>query len=87
MLRLKCHSHKISEFSEIDRMLLVPKKVSDEFEVGEGEYILGGQKLQLRIYDIPCNCSKTMHTHRIIDLREIWDKLRLTDGQELEIER
>ena len=87
MLKLKCHKNKIEEFSEIDKMILIPKKSSDEFEVGEGEYSLNGQKMLLRVYDVPCNCSQKMHTHRIIDLREAWDKLNLSDGQEVEIER
>lgn len=85
MLKLKCHANKIGEFSEIDKIILIPKKISDEFEVGEDEYSLDGQKMRLRIYDIPCNCSQKMHTHRIIDLREVWEKLNLSDGQEVEI--
>ncbi len=49
MLKLKCHKNKIGEFSEIDKMILIPKKSSDEFEVGEGEYSLNGQKMLMEI--------------------------------------
>lgn len=87
MLKLKAHENKISKFSEIDKLILIPKKNWDDFELGEKEYGLNGKRLKLRVYEIPCDCSHQMHNHRILDLRDIWSELKITDGDEMEIER
>lgn len=87
MLKLKAHNTKISKFSEIDKLILIPKKNWDDFPLGESEYRLSGKKKPLRVYDVPCDCSHQMHNHRILDLRDVWDELRIVDGNEMEIER
>lgn len=87
MIRLKAHSHAVGKHSTIDKLILIPKKICDDFTVGESEYILNNKKLKLRVYDVPCDCSSPTHTHRIVDLRDVWDQLNLKEGSELEIER
>jgi len=87
MIRLKAHNKKVSEYSDIDKLILIPKKLWEDFPLGEGEYILSGKKLKLRIYEIPCNCNPVKHVHRIIDLRDKWEELNLSEGIELEIGR
>jgi hypothetical protein len=87
MLRLKAHNKKISKFSEIDQLILIPKKNWDDFPLGEGDYRLNGKKFKLRVYDIPCDCSQEMHNHRILDLRDIWNEEGMSEGKEMEIMR
>ena len=85
MLKLKAHSKIFNQFTEIDKFLLIPKKLNDEFEIGEMRVKLNDQKVTVRIYDIPCDCNKTKHTHRLLDLRDTWDRLRLKPNQPVEI--
>jgi len=85
MLRLKAHDKPINEYTQIDKFLLVPKKLWNYFEKGENELRLNNQKLRTRIYEIPCDCVLPRHSHRIIDLRESWEKLKLSNGQEVEV--
>jgi len=66
---------------------LVPKRNWDDFVVGEGEYSVNSEKFSLRVYDVPCDCNQKMHTHRIVDLGPAWEKLGLSEGAEVEIER
>jgi len=83
---LKAYDKKFNEYSDIDKFILVPKKVWDDIAVGEQEISINQKKVKLRVYDVPCDCAGVaMHSHRIIDLRNIWDKLGLKDSQELEI--
>ena len=85
MLKLKAHNKNFNEYTEIDKFLLIPKKVVDEFEIGEMELKLNGKKAKVRIYDIPCDCNEAKHTHRLLDLRDVWDKLNLKPNQLVEI--
>jgi len=87
MLKFKAHHGKISKFSEIDKLILIPKKNWEDFPLGEGEYRLNGKKQMLRVYDIPCDCSHEIHNHRILDLRDIWDELEIKNGNGMEIEK
>ena len=86
-MKLKAHDKKVSEFSEIDKIILIPKKISEEFALGAQKLKLDGKKTELRVYDVPCNCNKEMHTHRVVDLRDVWDEMDIKDGDLLEIER
>ena len=86
-MQLKAHNKKISDYSEIDKIVLVPKKISDEFTLGPQHLKINGKKMELRVYDLPCDCNKEMHTHRVIDLRDIWEEMSLSEGDVLEIER
>jgi len=87
VIRLKAHNKTVGKLNKIDKLILVPKKYWEDFPAGESEYRLNHEKLKLRVYDIPCDCSGPNHTHRIVDLRDIWDELNLIDGSDLEIER
>jgi len=87
MLRLKAHSQPLNEYTKIDKFVLVPKKLWDELTVGKIEFKLKGKKVKTRIYDIPCDCNQRMHTHRLIDLRDEWDRLEITSGEELTLEK
>ena len=87
MLNLKAHSGRLGSFSEIDRFVLIPKKYWDDFLVGVTKFKIKGKKVSVRIYDIPCDCYPKKHTHRIIDLRNIWGDLQIKNGEELPITR
>jgi len=87
MLVLKAHDKKVGKLNEIDKSILVPKKNWGDFELGEGEYKINGKSTKLRVYDVLCDCDNQPHTHRILDLRSIWDDLGLKNGDELEIGR
>jgi hypothetical protein len=86
-MKLKVHDKKISDYSEIDKIIFIPKKISDEFVLGENSIKIDGIKFTLRVYDLLCDCNKQMHTHRVVDLRDVWEDLNLVDGKEVEIER
>ena len=87
MPNLKVHFGRLGSFSEIDRFILIPKKYWDDFIPGETKLKIKGEQVSVRIYDIPCDCSIKMHTHRIIDLRDIWEKLQIKNGDEVEVTR
>jgi len=87
MIKLKVHTKPISKQTDIDKYLLVPKKLWSDFEAGEMSLKLNGTKVKTRIYEIPCNCVGEEHIHRIIDLRELWEKLDLKENSELEVEK
>lgn len=86
-MKLKTHNKPINEYTEIDKFLLIPKKMWEDFELGETTLRLNGKTEKLRIYDIPCECVAPHHQHRIIDLRDVWNKLRLSANQEIEISK
>lgn len=85
-MKLTAHFNEKRKFSDIDKFILIPKKFWEYFSLGESKYKLNDKNLSLRVYDVPCDCSGEMHTHRLIDLRDIWDELGLKDGQEIEIQ-
>ena len=87
MIKLKARNKPISEFTEIDKYFLVPKKLWEDFPVGETKLAVAGNKITLRIYDVPCECVPQKHQHRIIDLRDAWDGLKLKENQEVEVGR
>jgi len=87
MLKLKTHGEPINQYTDIDKYLLVPKKLWGDFELGESELKIDGQKIRTRVYDIFCECTMPKHNHRIVDLRDVWVKLNLKENQEVEIER
>jgi len=87
MIRLKTHIKPINEHTEIDRCLLIPKKLWDDFEAGDLNVKIDGKKITTRIYDVFCECVGPNHTHRILDLRETWDDLGLKENQVVEIEK
>ncbi len=86
-MKLTAHYNKQGKFSEIDRFILIPKKIWEDFSPGISDYKINDRKFTLRVYDVPCDCTGNMHTHRLIDLRDIWDDLGIEDGQILEISR
>ncbi|MCX6809489.1 MAG: hypothetical protein NTZ65_01935 [Candidatus Berkelbacteria bacterium] len=87
MIKIKVHNKIFGKYSEIDKFFLVPKKIWDDFEVGEKELKINNQKVRVRIYDVLCDCSSKMHNHRIADLRSVWEKLNLEEGNEITVER
>ncbi len=87
MIKLKAHNKPISEFTEIDKYLLVPKKLWDDFPPGETRLIVSRKRVSLRIYDVPCECVPQKHQHRIIDLRAIWQDFKIEENQELSIDK
>jgi len=87
MIKLKVHTKPVSPQTDIDKYLLVPKKLWDDFGAGETSLKLNGTKIKTRIYEIPCHCVGEDHFHRIVDLRELWEKLDLKENVEVEIEK
>ena len=77
MIKLKAHNKPFNDYTDIDKFLVVPKKLWNEIGVGETTLKINGSRVKLRVYDIPCDCVGKMHQHRLIDLREIWDKIDL----------
>lgn len=84
---LKAHFGSLGSFSEINRFILIPKKYWDDFLPGKTKLKIKGKEVLVRIYDIPCDCNPKRHTHRIIDLRDIWEKFQIKNGEELQITR
>ena len=87
MITLKAHNNTLGEYNEIDKFLLVPKKLWDEIEAGDAQLKINGNKVKTRVYDILCNCVSPEHHHRLVDLREVWDKLEIKEGDNLNIEK
>lgn len=85
MLKLRVHIKPFNEYTDIDKYLVVPKKLWEDFQPGESQLTLKGIKSKVRIYDIPCECVGSMHNHRLIDLREEFNKIGLKDNEEIEI--
>lgn len=85
MLKLKVHTKPISPYTDIDKYILVPKKIWDEFQVGSIEILINGSKVKTRVYDVFCDCVGERHNHRIIDLRDQFDDLDLKENQEVTI--
>jgi len=86
MIKLKTHSKPLNEFTDIDKFLVVPKKIWNEIEPGTAKLRINGASVSVRIYNIPCECVGKMHSHRLIDLREIWDKIGLKENEEVTVE-
>ena len=87
MLKLKVQNKRLNEFTEIDRFALIPKKWRENFEFGENNISINGSRFSIRTYEIPCTCVKEKHTHMILDLRDVWEKLKLKDHDTIDIER
>ena len=85
-MKLQIHDRPISEFTEIDKFILISKKFWEDFEAGEIRIKINGQKIKTWVYDVRCNCNPTKHTHRILDLRGVWKKLQLKAGEKVELE-
>lgn len=85
ILKLKTHNRRFNEFTEIDKFVLVPKKAWDDLPQGITEIMINNQKEKIKIFDVPCNCTGQIHSHKIIDLRDIWEKLKLENDQKIEI--
>lgn len=83
-MKLKYHTKPISQFTQIDKYLLIPKKIADGFPEGEIILNVNGRKISTRVYDIFCDCRAQRHTHKIIDLRNC-ENLNLIEGQEVEV--
>lgn len=84
-LKLKFHDKIFNQYTQIDKFLFVPKKLLEDFQEGEMEFLINGKKTKTRVYDIFCDCRPEKHTHRIVDLREQASNLGLKNGQEVEI--
>jgi hypothetical protein len=87
MTTLKAHNKKLGDYNEIDKFLLVPKKLWDEIPEGEAEISLNGKRVKTRVYDIPCNCVAPDHHHRLVDLRSVWDEMKFKEGDNVKIEK
>lgn len=86
-MKLTISSKSLSSYSEIDKFALIPKKLWDDFGLGEKELSINGRNFKVEIIEMLCDCMGTNknHEHRIIDLREIWDELDLTGQKEISI--
>ncbi|OQA53221.1 MAG: hypothetical protein BWY43_00148 [candidate division WS2 bacterium ADurb.Bin280] len=84
-IKLKYHSHPINEFTEIDKYLMVPKKLHEDFPEGEIEIRLQNKKFSTRVYDIYCECTGSKHIHKVIDLRKFEGTNDFSEGEEIEI--
>lgn len=87
MLRLKAQNKKFNDFTEIDKFALIPKKWWGSFELGINNVTINGTEVSVRIYEVPCTCSKNRHTHLILDLRQNWEKLKLKDHDRIEVNK
>lgn len=87
MIKLKFHTKPINEFTDIDRYLLVPKKLWDDFPAGETNLKINGKNVKTRVYDIFCECTLPKHNHRIIDLRSTWQQVDAKENEEVKVER
>ena len=85
-IRLKAHGKPLGRYSEIDKYVLIPKKLWEDFKPGEKDLVIKGIKTKTRVYDVLCDCVKPDHNHRLIDLRDYWEQLGINDGDSLEIE-
>lgn len=86
-MKLKAHNKEFNEYTQIDKFALVPKKMWEEIETGNQSLSVNGKDTSVRVYDVPCDCTGVMHSHRLIDLRDIWDKLGLEANRDIEISR
>ena len=87
MIKLRAHNKIIGNYNEIDRFLLLPKKNWDEIREGDVSIILNGKKVKTRVYDILCNCVGEDHHHRLIDLRGLWEDLKIKEGDNITVEK
>jgi len=87
MIKLKVHDKPFNEYADIDKFLVVPKKLWDDIKAGEITLKLNESRVKVRVYDIPCNCVGKMHQHRLVDLRSVFDKLGLKEADELTVEK
>jgi len=87
MIKLKVHDKTLSKMSDIDKFFLVPKKQWEYFPLGENVLLIDGQTVKIWIHDIPCECSQELHYHRIADLREVWENFKMTNGQEIKVDK
>ncbi len=86
-MKLKVHDKPFNEYTQIDKFVLVPKKMRDDITLGDQTLKINDKSVDVRVYDIPCDCTGSMHSHRLIDLRDIWKDLDLEADQEIEISR
>lgn len=86
-MKLKVHNKEFNEYTQIDKFALVPKKMWEEIETGSQSLSINGKNVTVRVYDVPCDCTGAMHSHRLIDFRSVWDKLDLKANQDIEISR
>jgi len=87
MVKLRVHNKPFNEYTDIDRFLVAPKKLWDEFKPGEQKIIINNNPVKVRVYDIPCACTGPMHNHRLIDLRGVWDKLKIKAGEQITLDK
>jgi hypothetical protein len=86
-MKLKVHDKEFNQYTQIDRFAVIPKKMWDEFELGAQTLSINDNNVTVRVYDVPCDCSGSMHSHRLIDLRAIWKDLGLQSNQDIDISR
>lgn len=84
-LKLKYHDKPVNDFTEINKYLMIPKKLHQNFPEGEIEMSIAGKKILTRVYDIYCECVAPKHIHKIIDLREFDGAKEFKENQEIEI--
>lgn len=84
-MKLKFHKKPVNDYTEISDYLLIPKKLHAEFNEGDIELVINGRRVKTRIYDIFCDCQGEKHIHKIIDLRDHYQKIGLEDGEEAEV--
>lgn len=82
-VKLRVHDKPFNEYTDIDKYLVAPKKLWEEFEPGEQTIRINGKQIKVRVYDIPCTCVGSMHNHRLIDLRGLWEELGIKAGEEV----
>ncbi len=87
MIKLIVQNRKLNDFTNIDKFALIPKKWWDYFDAGDNFISLNNIKMQLQVFEVPCTCVGSKHTHRILDLRKIWDKFNFHNHQTIEISK
>lgn len=85
IMKLKIYAKEFNKYTQIDKFALIPKKMWNDVETGSQQVCINGQEVRVRIYDVPCDCNGKMHSHRLIDLRDVWDKLGLRSNKNIEI--
>lgn len=86
MIKLKAHNKPFNEFTDIDKFLVVPKKMWGEIALGSLKLKIKNLNVTVRIYDIPCSCIGKMHSHRLIDLRGVWDKVQIKENEKVTVQ-
>lgn len=83
MIKLTVQQKKFNQYTDINKFALIPKKYWNLFTTGENNLIINSTNTKVIIYEIPCDCTGNKHHHMIIDLADIWNKLRLTNGDKI----